>query len=94
MDTDAHFLAEAAEGDRSLATIALNGSLLAVLAQKQLLDAEELNFIAASAALACRAQGSEGSAALIEMMVPTSVGVDVQQAAARLGMPLDKANAQ
>lgn len=93
MDRGVNFLADASVADRSLASLALSGSLMAVLAQKNLLSGDELNFIAASAALACRAQGSEGSASLLEEMVPTSVGIDVEQAAAQLGMAMQKASA-
>jgi hypothetical protein len=88
------FFRSAADRDLALASTTLNGTLLAMLLHKGVLTPAEGNFVAAAAAFACRGQGHEEAAELIEAMMPTCLDVNVEQAAQEMGLDMEKARVQ
>lgn len=65
-----------AEAGATAAFLSVLG-LSQMLARKGVLSSDELNEAFALAASMCRANGSEDAARVIEVSVPSSVGVDV-----------------
>lgn len=77
--------------DGATAALFAAASLAQTLAMKGILTTDELNFTFASAASMCRANGSEQAAIAIELLVPSSVGVDPVKFAAERGATINKA---
>jgi hypothetical protein len=66
-----------ATADGATAALFSVAALAQALARKGLLSPDELNEAFAVAASMCRGNGNPGAAQAIELMVPTSVGIDV-----------------
>ncbi|WBY06352.1 hypothetical protein PIB19_12075 [Sphingomonas sp. 7/4-4] len=75
-----------------IATAAFNLqlALMAQLGVAGALTEEQLNFVAASAASMCRRQGEENAAKLIETVVPTAVGVNINIEAMKQGIGIKR----
>lgn len=77
---------DASAEEASVAALMWVAALCSRLVQKRVLDPDEANEIAATAASMAKAQGTPGAARVIEAIVPTSVGVDPVAAALDRGV--------
>ena len=86
MNGKTHLSAEAG----ATAALFSTAALTQMLAVRGLLSADEINELYAMAASMCRANGSEEAAHAIELMVPTSVGIDAVAAAKKRGASVEQ----